>query len=111
MEYTITVFGLGFVGLTTALAFAEKGNKVYGYDINSERSKLIENGKLPFVEPGLDSALTKHINKNFTVVNNIEIAVKESDLYFYVLERHAKKMEKRIKIYIFCNRYDFIIFK
>ncbi|APH15172.1 UDP-glucose/GDP-mannose dehydrogenase family protein [Clostridium botulinum] len=91
MEYTITVFGLGFVGLTTALAFAEKGNKVYGYDINSERSKLIENGKLPFVEPGLDSALTKHINKNFTVVNNIEIAVKESDFIFLCVGTPCKE--------------------
>ena len=33
----ITVLGLGFVGLTTALGFAEKGFKVYGYDVNKEK--------------------------------------------------------------------------
>lgn len=82
MKYTITVFGLGFVGLTTALAFAEKGNIVYGFDVDSERTKLINNGVLPFVEPGLDTALTSHVNKNFTVIDNPETAVSESDFIF-----------------------------
>ena len=31
---TVTVFGLGFVGLTTALGFAETGCKVFGIDID-----------------------------------------------------------------------------
>ena len=35
----VTVFGLGFVGLTTAVGFAEKGIKVYGIDVNKERMK------------------------------------------------------------------------
>ncbi len=91
MKYTITVFGLGFVGLTTALAFAEKGNKVYGYDIDSERAKLIKNSELPFVEPGLDVALNKHINKNFTVIDNIEIAVKESNFIFLCVGTPCKE--------------------
>lgn len=91
MKYTITVFGLGFVGLTTALAFAEKGNKVYGYDIDSERAKLIKNSELPFVEPGLDVALNKHINKNFTVIDNMEIAVKESNFIFLCVGTPCKE--------------------
>lgn len=82
MGNKITVFGLGFVGLTTALAFAEKGNTVYGYDVDNEKKKLIKNGELPFVEPGLDIALNKHINKNFIVIENIEESVKESDFIF-----------------------------
>lgn len=82
MAYTVTVLGLGFVGLTTALAFAEKGNKVYGYDIDRSRLDLIGTGKLPFVEPGLDTALLKHLNKNFAISNNPEDAVKNSDFVF-----------------------------
>lgn len=82
MKYTITVFGLGFVGITTALAFAEKGNRVYGFDIDDNRSKLIISGKLPFVEPELHAVLNRHLNKNFTLVNNIEDAVNESDFIF-----------------------------
>lgn len=82
MKYTITVFGLGFVGLTTALAFAEKGNKVYGFDIDSKRTKLIKGGDLPFVEQGLDIALINHVNKNFIVIDNPEEAVSESNFIF-----------------------------
>lgn len=91
MKYTITVFGLGFVGLTTALAFAEKGNRVYGYDVDRERSQLIKNGNLPFVEPELDSALTKHINKNFSVVDNPETMVRESDFLFLCVGTPCKE--------------------
>ena len=48
---TITVFGLGFVGLTTSLGFAEYGHTVYGVEINGERLDTIKGGKLPFLEP------------------------------------------------------------
>lgn len=45
----ITVIGLGFVGLTTALGFSEKGNKVYGYDINSSKMDSIQSKKNTFL--------------------------------------------------------------
>ena len=35
----VTVFGLGFVGLTTALGFAHLGYEVYGLDVDEERKK------------------------------------------------------------------------
>jgi UDPglucose 6-dehydrogenase len=82
MKYTITVFGLGFVGLTTALAFAEKGNNVIGIDVDSERTKIIRNGKIPFVEPGLDDALKEHLNHNFQLSSDPKEAAKESDFLF-----------------------------
>ena len=44
----ITVFGLGFVGLTTALGFAQKGHKVYGYEINQKRVDTLNNKRLNF---------------------------------------------------------------
>lgn len=53
----VTVFGLGFVGLTTAVGFAQTGIKVYGIDVNQARVETIKAGKLPFFEPGLDEAL------------------------------------------------------
>ena len=62
---TITVFGLGFVGLTTSLGFAEYGHTVYGVEMNPERLSTIQNGQLPFLEPGLDEALKRHLGKRF----------------------------------------------
>jgi UDPglucose 6-dehydrogenase len=79
----ITVFGLGFVGLTTALGLAEKGIKVYGVESNSERAGEISGGKVPFYEPGLDDALTRLLSNGFSVTSDISSAVIESDCVFY----------------------------
>ena len=79
----VTVIGLGFVGLTTALGFAEYGHKVYGIEVNSERLKTIQSGKLPFFEPGLDEALTRHLWKNFIPSDDINTAVAESECVYY----------------------------
>lgn len=38
----VTVFGLGFVGLTTALGFAHLGYKVYGIDVDEERKSILK---------------------------------------------------------------------
>jgi len=79
----ITIFGLGFVGLTSALGFAEKGNVVYGADTNKSRADKIKNNIIPFEEPGLPEALSRHNNKSFFVTEDIKSAVKESDCIFY----------------------------
>ena len=55
----VTVFGLGFVGLTTALGFAHLGYKVYGVDVDAERKKILRAGNLPFLEPHLNRTWTK----------------------------------------------------
>lgn len=80
---TITVFGLGFVGLTTALGFAHHGYNVYGVDVDEEKKQALRAGKLPFIEKGLDIALMKHVNRNFVVSDNVEETVEKSDYIFY----------------------------
>ena len=81
----ITVFGLGFVGLTTSLGFAEYGHTVYGVEISEGRLATIRQGKLPFLEPGLDEALTRHLNKNFfpISIDSLKEAVQQSDCVYY----------------------------
>lgn len=79
----VTVVGLGFVGLTTALGFAEYGHKVYGIEANEARLNTIRSGKLPFLEPGLDEALTRHLGKNFIPTTDWETAVADSDYVYY----------------------------
>ncbi|MGB7605786.1 MAG: UDP-glucose/GDP-mannose dehydrogenase family protein [Lutisporaceae bacterium] len=82
MLHKITIFGLGFVGLTTALGFAEKGHSVFGFDVDSQRTAVINSGNMPFLEPGLDTALVRHLNNNFTIVENPAEAVRQSDFVF-----------------------------
>ncbi len=76
----ITVIGLGFVGLTTALGFSEKGIKVYGYDINSEKMNLIANKHIPFFEKGLQEVLERNLNNNFILSQNLQSSVKNSQI-------------------------------
>lgn len=79
----ITVFGLGFVGLTTALGFAHYGYEVYGVDVDEDKKTIIRQGKVPFLEEGLDLALKEHLGKNFMVVDDAVTAVQNSDYIFY----------------------------
>lgn len=79
----VTVVGLGFVGLTTALGFAEYGHKVYGIEANEARMETIRAGKLPFLEPGLDEALTRHLGNKFIPTEDWETAVADSEFIYY----------------------------
>ena len=79
----VTVFGLGFVGLTTALSFAHLGYKVYGVDVDEARKKLLRGGKLPFLEPHMDEVLNTHLDKNFFVTDDIKAAVIDSEIIYY----------------------------
>lgn len=74
----ITVLGLGFVGLTTALGFSKKGFKVYGIDVNKERTDSIKNYEVPFYEPYLDVALKEELNRNFILDAPLSEAVNNS---------------------------------
>lgn len=79
----VTVVGLGFVGLTTALGLAEYGHKVYGIEINKERMDTICSGKLPFLEPGLGDILSRHLNKNFIPTKDWSQAIGNSECVYY----------------------------
>jgi UDPglucose 6-dehydrogenase len=80
---TIAVVGLGFVGLTTALGFCEKGYTVHGYDADLAKAAAIRQGTIPFHEPGLKEALNRHVNGSFIVVDALAPAVRSSDVIFF----------------------------
>lgn len=80
---TVTIFGLGFVGLTTALGFAETGCKVFGIDVDTERKGFLREGIVPFHEPHMEEVLQKHIDKSFIVTDDIPAAIAESTYVFY----------------------------
>lgn len=79
----VTVFGLGFVGLTTALGFAHLGYNVYGIDVDSKRKDTLRGGKLPFLEPGMEEVLNEHLNKNFFICEDVKEAIKNSEYVYY----------------------------
>lgn len=55
----VTVIGLGYLGVTHAVAMAELGHDVIGLEADPKRLAALQAGKLPFHEPGLDEALNR----------------------------------------------------
>ncbi len=58
----IAVIGLGYVGLANALMLAEK-HEVSGYDISSERVRLLRDGKAPFHDPLILERLAANVER------------------------------------------------
>ncbi|RAX54197.1 UDP-glucose 6-dehydrogenase [Helicobacter sp. 16-1353] len=83
----ITIFGLGFVGLTTAVGFALKlkNNQICGYELDKQKAQMINNNKIPFFEAGLEAALNSTLNKNLTITDNELIALENAKIIFYCI--------------------------
>lgn len=81
----IAVFGLGFVGLTTAVGFAKKGFNVVGYEIDKNKSLLLNDGQIPFYEEGLLEALNDVLGKQLKITNDAIEALKEAKIIFYCI--------------------------
>ena len=61
----VAIIGMGYVGLPLAVAFAEKGMNVIGFDINEEKINKYINGEDPTNEVGKER-LKKATNLSFT---------------------------------------------
>jgi len=82
-SYSISIVGTGYVGLCTAVGFADKGYKVIASTNNPQKAKLINRGIPPFFEPGLEE-LTKKAVKNgyLKCILDREEAVINTDISF-----------------------------
>ncbi|TQJ11608.1 UDP-glucose dehydrogenase family protein [Kribbella jejuensis] len=58
----IAVIGTGYLGCNTSAGMAEFGFDVIGVEIDEHRLKLLNDGKAPLFEPGLDPLLKKHVD-------------------------------------------------
>lgn len=62
---TISVIGLGYIGLPTAAAFASKQRNVVGIDINQHAVDTINRGAIHIVEPDLDKVVKTAVEGGF----------------------------------------------
>lgn len=65
MNKSLCVVGLGYIGLPTAVMFANHGLHVHGVDINEKAVKMIQNKQLHIEENGLQERLEKAVDEGF----------------------------------------------
>jgi GDP-mannose 6-dehydrogenase len=58
----IAVFGLGYVGSVSGAALAADGHSVIGVDVNAGKVVLVNAGRSPSVEPGLDELIARTVS-------------------------------------------------
>lgn len=58
---TVSVYGLGYIGLPTAAMFASSGVKVIGVDVNKDIVDVINSGDIHIVEPGLKDIVSDSV--------------------------------------------------
>ena len=62
MKKVVTI-GLGYIGLPTSALISQNNIQVHGVDINEDVVKIINRGEIHIVEPDLDIAVKKSVEK------------------------------------------------
>ena len=62
---TISVVGLGYIGLPTAAVFASRKKKVVGVDVNQKAVDIINRGQIHIVEPDLDMVVHAAVTEGY----------------------------------------------
>lgn len=81
---TVSVVGIGRVGLPMALVLADEGFRVYGIGRNQAKIDEIKKGRMPFIEEGAPPLLKKWVNKRFFPTTSYDV-IKESDVIILTL--------------------------
>jgi UDPglucose 6-dehydrogenase len=79
----IAVIGTGYVGLVVGACFAETGNDVICVDKDSAKIRLLNRGKIPIYEPGLEELVRRNrAEKRLTFTTDLRDAVRRSAAVF-----------------------------
>jgi len=77
----ISVFGIGYVGCVSAACFADLGHTVLGVDVNSTKTDIINSGRSPIVEPGVDDLIRSGVKSGrLSATTDTSSAIHDSDL-------------------------------
>lgn len=84
----ITILGMGYIGLPTAIAFARAGFIVNGFDVNLEVINSLKKGHIHIVEPDLQEAFLEVFNEKKLIPIN---ELKKSDVFIIAVPTPFKK--------------------
>ncbi len=77
-DETLSVIGMGYMGLPIACLLAQAGYQVTGVDLNAEKVATINAAQCPFDEAGLPELLTKVVSQGFL---NASATIPSSETY------------------------------
>src|SRR5262249_58575768 len=79
----ISVVGTGYVGLVAGACLAENGNEVMCVDKDPAKIRLLQRGKIPIYEPGLEELVRRnHSEKRLTFSTALARGVRNSQIIF-----------------------------
>ena len=90
----ISVLGTGYLGATHAACMAELGHEVLGVDVDPVKVKKLQNGEVPFYEPGLEEMLRSNIAAGrLSFTSSYDEAADFADVHFLAVGTPQKKGE------------------
>jgi UDPglucose 6-dehydrogenase len=79
----IAVIGSGYVGLVAGACLAENGNEVVCVDKDAAKVRLLQRGRIPIYEPGLEELVRRNrTEKRLTFTTNLTRGVRSAQIIF-----------------------------
>ena len=118
----ICMLGAGYVGLVSGACFSDLGNIVVCADVDKKKIDILNSGKIPIYEPGLNELVKKNFEqKRLSFTTNISSSIKSSDIIFICVGTPTEKNSNTANLkYIFqvakvislnINKYKVIVTK
>jgi UDP-N-acetyl-D-mannosaminuronic acid dehydrogenase len=87
-DLTITILGMGYIGLPTAIAFAKAGFTVKGFDVNRKVIETLKAGHIHIVEPSLQEAFEEALKSGRLIPTD---KLEKSDVFIISVPTPFKK--------------------
>ena len=88
----ISIFGMGYVGAVCAACMAHRGHTIVGVDVSQQKVAMVNAGKSPIVEPGLDELLAAgKAAGRISATTNYMDAIYNTDITFLAVPTPSMK--------------------
>lgn len=80
-QKSLSIFGLGYVGIVTGACLADKGYRVIGVDVNKKKVGLVNIGRSTVIEKGIGEIVSRTVKKRrFLATASARYAILNSDV-------------------------------
>ena len=88
----IAIIGTGYVGLVSGSGISDFGHKVICADIDEEKIKMLQTGKIPIYEPGLDELVERNTKaERLSFSTDVGKTIRDSEVIFIAVSTPQKE--------------------